>query len=342
MRSNFFYSLFFVPMIFIGCLAPKNSLQPTIYRWPVMGTLYEVRWFAPASNQEELSKLMFEKVRWVDEKVSTYKSQSDVSKLNQNSGSSPFIVDEVTKELLEKSIQYRTQTDGWFDIATGALVQLWGLNEPVRGEERKIPSNTDVKKVTNVVQKTKISLHDQMASIGPKGAYIDMGAIAKGYALDQAHALSTNAACSVMNLGRQLMMTGKCTTPLQCGVQSPLDEAKILAIIELTTGSLSTSGSYERYFTHNNRKFTHILNPKTGYPVDADTLSVTVWAKSGIAADVWSTALFVAGLEEGSKIVERTKSDIGVLWILKGERIIYHDSTFGHVIFKKNTKDTYN
>jgi thiamine biosynthesis lipoprotein len=335
MRAKEVYAFIFLMLVLAGCQAPKDSLKPIVYRWPVMGTFYEVNWLSPESNQEELSKLMFEKIRWVDEKVSTYKSHSDLSKLNTNAGGSAFLVDPVTEELLKISVEYKNQTDGWFDISTGAMVKLWKLNEPVRGEQKEIPSNSRIEKVLGVVRNTIINLKDQKASINPKGAYLDMGAIAKGFALDTAYELSVDAACGFMNLGRQLMMVGKCRTPLQFGVQNPMDETKIIASIELSTGSISTSGSYERYFSHNNRKYAHIINPKTGYPVDTNLLSVTVWSKNATDADVWSTALFVAGFEEGTKIMERNKMDIGVLWIFKDQKTIYRDSSFGRVIVEK-------
>lgn len=335
MRFKEAYFLFFVLLLMFACHPPTNSLLPVVYRWPVMGTFYEVNWINPNSNQEELSKKMFEMVRLVDEKVSTYKSQSDLSKLNSQAGGHGLFVDQVTKELLQLSIKYQDQSEGYFNVAVGALVKLWKLNEPLRGEQREIPSPINVERVLNVVGKTKIHWQDQEVSINPKGAYLDMGAIAKGYALDKAYELSIQSPCGFMNLGRQLMMVGGCKNPLQFGVQSPIDESKILASIELSAGSISTSGSYERYFSHNNKQYTHIINPKTGFPVENEVLSVTVWAKTATDADVWSTVLFVAGFKEGTQMVEKHKKDIGVLWILKDQKICYRDSTLGRVILEK-------
>ena len=326
------HSLIIGVLFFIGCHSPGNALKSTIHRWPVMGTFYEVTWVSHEPNHEELSKLMFEKIKYVDEKVSTYKSQSDLSKLNASSGRAGVLVDPITKELLEKSFQYRRQTKGWFDIAVGALVKIWKLNEPVHGQQRNIPSDRSIQKTVDVVRKTKIKWTDQRAILSPQGAYLDMGAIAKGYAMDLAHSVVSNAACGFMNLGRQIMLIGSCSSPLQFGVQNPNDETQVLATIELSEGSISTSGSYERYFIHNNRRYAHIINPKTGYPVESDVLSVTVWAQSAIDADVWSTTLFIAGFEEGIKIIEREKKEIGVLWVFKDQKILYRDSAFGRAI----------
>ncbi|MEZ4846019.1 MAG: FAD:protein FMN transferase [Bdellovibrionota bacterium] len=329
------HSLIVGVLFFIGCHSPASVQDPKVHRWPVMGTFYEVTWISHEPKHEELSKLMFEKVKWIDEKVSTYKSQSDLSKLNASSGQTYVLIDPTTKDLLEKSIQYRAQTKGWFNIAAGALVKLWKFDEPVHGEQRNIPSDSNIKKTVGVVQKTKIDWTDQMATLNPQGASLDMGAIAKGYAMDLAHSVVSKAACGFMNLGRQIMLIGNCSAPLRFGVQDPNDENQILATIELTEGSISTSGAYERFFIHNHRRYAHIINPKTGYPVESDVLSVTVWAQSATEADVWSTALFIAGLDEGIKMIEQEKKQIGVLWVLKDQRIQYRDSTFGRVIKNK-------
>ncbi len=329
--------LFFL-FIFTACVhhTPHQQNQNSHHRWPVMGTFFEVTWMDHHVSNQSVSQKMFEQVQLVDEKVSTYKSKSDLSIINTHSGSNQWIsIHPVTQDLLEKSAHIQKQTSGYFDIAVGPLVHLWKLNLPVQGREYELPTENEIERKLSIVKNTKIDVEKLKARVIPEGALLDMGGIAKGYALDLAYSVHPNGHCGFINLGRQMMVVGQCSTPLRFGIQNPQDSSRISATIDLSKGSISTTGGYERYFISKGKKYGHILNPKNGGPVESKVESVTVWAIDGTTADAWSTALYVAGMTEGMKMIQDQKVSLGVLWILENNKLVYQDSTFGKVNIPK-------
>lgn len=329
MQSKVKNRILLIFLALVSCV-PHSQKSEEHFRRPVMGTFFEVTWMERDPLNEEISKKMFELVQLVDEKVSTYKSKSDLSVLNFNAGKKQWVpIHPITKELLDKSMYFQHSTEGYFNISVGALVHLWKLNLPLQGETLELPSDRQIEKTLLVVKNTKIEINKLEARIIPEGALLDMGGIAKGYALDLAYSITPKDNCGFMNLGRQMMVIGSCPVPLRFGIQNPKDPAKILAVVELSNGSIATTGSYERYFVSNGKKYGHVLSAKNGKPVQSDIASVTVWASDGTSADAWSTTLYIAGMDEGMKMIRDQKIDIGVLWILKNNELVYQDSSFG-------------
>lgn len=324
-------------MIVAGCGPRPMQAKPIQHRWTVMGTFFEITWFE--KTPKDVSDKMFEKIKLVDEKVSVYKDSSDLSVLNSKSGLNTWThVDPITVDLLKTSIEARKQTNGYFDIGVGSLVQLWKLNLPLQGASMALPDQQAQEKIHAVVKSTQIEIDSLNVRLSPKKAFLDMGGIAKGYALDLAKQAYSGESCGLMNLGRQILMVGTCSAPLRFGIQDPMNSEKVVAVVELRNGSLATTGSYERFFTYQNKKIGHILHPKLGRPVQSDLVSVTVWAKEATTADIWSTALYVAGFEEGMKMINSKKLDIGTVWIFNDEKVKYFNSSSGQMVFTQDLK----
>ncbi len=204
----------------------------------------------------------------------------------------------------------------------------------MQGQERPIPSENEIKMKLQLIQPSNVEIQNQKARLTKIGMGMDMGGIAKGYALDLAYSIAEqkNKSCGLMNLGRQLMILGQCKEKTNIGILNPKDAESTIATVELKSGSISTSASYERFFIHQGKKYGHILNPITGFPVSNDVASVTVWSQNGIDADVWSTALFVAGYQEGIKLLKSKNQELGVLWIFHDGQIAYQNSKLGMVV----------
>lgn len=326
-------SVFTLFLILVSCHRHPSNISEKVYRWPVMGSFFEVVWHTDHSNSDKISAEMFEQIRSVDEKVSIYKSQSELSQINLKSGTGEWItIDEITQNLLKESQRIQGLTQGYFNISVGVLVKLWKLHLPLHGEELSLPSQAAIDQAIHIKNTTKIEVENRLARVYPKGALLDMGGIAKGHALDLAFNIYGQENCGHMNLGRQMMVIGNCAKPLRFAIEDPVNSKKISALIDLASGSLSTTGGSERFFIHEQLKYGHIIHPNSGGPVQSKVLSVTVWSKTGTEADAWSTALYVAGFDKGMALIHDLKLDIGVLWIFDDGRIAHQNTTFGKVI----------
>lgn len=329
-KNNIFF--IFLIVLLCGCSQKPIPKQDQMYVWPVMGTSFEVKWIEGENHRQAAAQKMFEQVRWVDEKVSIYKSQSDLSLLNARSGTQEWTqVDPITLDLLDKSKNAWELTDGCFNIAIGAMAKLWKLNLPVQGQAFSLPSSNMIKSTFDIVKRTRIEIQNDQVRISPTGALLDMGGIAKGYALDLAAAVPTSG-CGFLNLGRQMSIFGSCKEALQFGIQDPNDPAEVVAVVEISQGSIASTGNYERYFTNKNKKYGHVFNPKIGKPMETNVSSVTVWAKSATQADVWSTALYIAGPKHGKELIQKNMLDMGAIWILEDHSQIHHQASFGRIL----------
>lgn len=170
------------------------------------------------------------------------------------------------------------------------------------------PDIEEVKENLNLVNFRDLKIqYGGNVSLGKKGMSIDLGGIAKGYAVDRAFELLKGLGYRnlVVNAGGDLRVGGsKMEGPWSIGIQHPRDPEKIMARISLSDTAIATSGDYEKFFIHQGKRYHHILNPKNGFPAEG-CQSVTVLHKEGITADALATAIFVLGLEKGYALCQK-------------------------------------
>jgi len=270
----------------------------------LMGTKVEI--VAQGRNQASLEKavnLGFQEVERLEAKLSRFRDDSMVSKINQNAGLGPVQVDPEVFMLLEKSAAICQETEGAFDITILPVLSLWKFDE----KNAKPPSEEEVRQKLSLVDCAKIVLKkDQYLVFLPEpGMGIDLGGIAKGYAVDKAaEALKQNgAAAGIVSAGGDMRVFGGKGKGLAVGIQDPRQRGRVLAKIYLKDGALSTSGDYERFFVFQGVRYAHILDPKSGYPARGEQ-SVSVLGEDGLSTDAWATALFVLGSEEGLRMIK--------------------------------------
>lgn len=255
--------------------------------------------------------------------LSRYQPNSDLSKVNSNAGGQAVKVCGQLFELMQQAMQLYEQTDNAFDIAAGSLVQLW---KQCRSESR-IPTEDEVNSALSESGSRFIELNpqDQSIRLASSTVQLDPGAIGKGFALDQArHWMATlpdtpddflihGGHSSLVATGQHDHQEG-----WPVGIGNPLLTQKRLGTILLKNAAMSTSGSNIQFFRHEGKRYGHILDPRTGWPVQ-ESLSVTVVAKSAMLADVLSTAFFVLGADKSLEILERFP-DTGVILIPPPEK----------------------
>lgn len=229
---------------------------------------------------------------------------SDVDKINKSNGTAVEVSPETT-ELINLSLKYSNLSQGAFDITIEPISALWNF----QSETPVVPPSELINEVVKHVDYKNIVVEGNTVKLKDPIASIDLGGIAKGYIADRAaDFLKENGVTSaIINLGGNILTIGTKTDgdKFSIGIQKPFDEQNsVLGIIYSDDMSIVTSGVYERYFKINNVIYHHILNPKTGYPIENNIFSVTIVSKTSADCDALSTACFVLGLEKGMALIE--------------------------------------
>ncbi len=264
----------------------------------IMGTVVEITVIPP--NQEAIEEA-FDAIKEVDQLMSTYKPESEVSILNRQGQNHVSLQ---TSRIIQEAIKFSEATNGAFDITCRPLINLWKRAK----KEEKIPTLKEIEEARSLVSYKKIILQGDLVKFQEPGMQIDLGGIAKGWAVDKAiQALKRRGVrAALVNAGGDLFALGKrgLWKKWDVGIQNPRDEEKILSTIEVSHRGVATSGDYRRYFTLEGRRFSHIVDPRTGETVEDVPMSVTVVAPDATTADALATGIFVLGPKEGMRLIE--------------------------------------
>jgi len=236
--------------------------------------------------------------------MSPWIESSDVNRINRSAGNDGVRVSPETVEVIKRAQEVSKLSGGGFDITIAPLVQLWR-----KARERGMPPEMEeVKETLNLVNFRSLRTHyGGKVLLKKKGMAIDLGGIAKGYAVDRAFELLKGLGYRnlVVNAGGDLRVGGsKPDGPWSIGIQHPRDPEKILVRISLSDTAVATSGDYEKFFIHQDKRYHHILNPKNGFPAEG-CQSVTVLHNEGATADALATAIFVLGPEKGYALCQK-------------------------------------
>ncbi|MFN3466508.1 MAG: FAD:protein FMN transferase [Candidatus Brocadiales bacterium] len=293
----------------------------------IMGTYAEVSLYAPNRDvAAEAIKAALGEMERLDRLMSNYKPESELSRVNRGAGRGPVDCDEELLRVIEKSLYYSRLTQGAFDITVEPLVNLWGFYD---GKVR-VPSQEELKSMLPAVSYKNIIV--QRPASGARGSIsfsnpstrLDLGAIGKGYAVDRAVEVlkgkGIRAAC--INLGGNIYALGHPPDKdfWKIGVQHPRERDRLMGHLELKDCAVATSGDYERFLVVDGKRYSHILDPRTGWPVEG-MVSVTVIAPSATEADALSTSVFVLGEEKGQELLEGSPAGASGLlaWEKDGE-----------------------
>jgi len=238
----------------------------------------------------------------LDALLSKTNPKSDVYRIN-HAGGNVVTIDPRTADLLAQALYYSELTNGAFDISIEPLMTLWDF--PNAGTP---PDADAIDAARSRVDYRRISLDGLTVQL-PADMQIDLGGIAKGYIADQvaAYCVEHGVKSGLLNFGGNVYAIGAQPDgqSWNIGIQNPHEpNGTILTALPLADGSLVTSGTYQRNFTHDGTVYHHILDPKTGYPVQNGLASVTILAPHSLDADALSTACFVLGAQEGLKLIE--------------------------------------
>jgi thiamine biosynthesis lipoprotein len=245
-----------------------------------------------------------------------YSADSEISAVNQAAGKGPVVVSEDFLEALQQGLQLASLTDGLFDPTVGPLVKLWGIGS----DKAHIPTPEQIRSVLRRVGWKDVVLDEPAKTVRlPRpGMTLDFGAILKGFAaVETGRVLSAHGVRSaVVDIGGSVLTLGSRPdgAPWRIGIQTPGAPTGVsVGLVDVRDEVVNTSGSYEQFFIKNGRRYQHIMDPHTGYPVDNGVESVTVIANRLHNADGPTLAILALGVEKGLAFANRLGVDTVVI-----------------------------
>lgn len=245
----------------------------------------------------------------IDQTMSMTLAESEVKAINDAAGTSPVRVSDEVFEVIERALKHSDKS-ATFDITVGPLVALWGIGS----DAPRVPSSQEIESVLPLIdyKLVQINPEDKTVFLPTPGMKIDLGAIAKGHAADRAKEIlvANKVKEAIVNFGGNILVIGskEGNKPWQIGVQHP-DQTRgaFFGVLPMVSKTIVTSGTYERFFEDQGIRYHHLLDPKTGYPVNNGLLSVSIISDKSIDADAMSTQIFGEGLESGMAFIESTE-----------------------------------
>jgi len=282
--------------------------EPVIHRAErkLMGTIWTMTLVGGREDDARAAaERAFDEVARLESLLSEWQPDSEISRVNQAAGVAPVAIGPELTDCLRASLEVARWSDGAYDISWAALRGVWDFSAT---SAHVPPSPKQVKALLPLWNFRNIVLDEQRgtAFLKRRGMQIGLGGVAKGYALDRAGALLREAGFEdfLIYAGGQVLVHGtRGNRPWRVGIQHPR-EPRHFAFVEVTDGSLATSGDYEHAYTHAGRQYHHIIDPKTGFPSER-TSSVTLIGKSALWADAVDTAVFIMGPERGLEALAR-------------------------------------
>jgi len=273
----------------------------------VMGTLWEIQ--VVAETEPDVARahnaiaLAFQELHRIDALMSDWKDDSPLSAINFAAGREPPEVPAELVAIISRGIRFAESSSGAFDITWKGMEGLWHFNDAF-----EVPTPAAVSEALQVVDYRQIRIEGQHVSL-PKGFAIGLGGIAKGYAIDRAGAILEESGFSdfLVNGGGNILAGGtRGSRPWSIGIRHPRGAPnELLAKVQISGGSVVTSGDYERFRVIDGIRYHHIVDPRSGYPAD-ECQAVTIVAETAEEADVLATAVFVLGHKEGLSLIEST------------------------------------
>lgn len=300
-----YFLLISAVFILAGCSPKKTPVRMTDFALGtvVSATLYD-------ADKRELFPELFDLIRGYENRISRNIEGSCIYSLNLNAGKQSVKVSEDVFDILTLSEKYAELSSGRFDITVGPLIDLWGIGT----ENAKVPPADEIKKALSLIDWRKLVLDREglTAFLPAAGMAVDLGGIAKGFIADRAGDFLKEKGVSggIVDLGGNILVFGRKPddSDFNIGIQDPFDvRGKYIGIVNISSGSVVTSGVYERFLEKEGKRYHHIFDISTGYPVDNEIAGVSVVSRFSADGDALSTSVFALGLERGMELIEKTE-----------------------------------
>jgi thiamine biosynthesis lipoprotein len=244
------------------------------------------------------------KMEMVTDAFDLYKTDSEVSKINKNSEKKSIYVSNEFKRLLNLCFNLNKKTFGAFNITIGPLEDLWGFYDD---KDNALPDKEQIKTTLEKCTMDNLQIKGNDLVFAVADMELDFNALAKGYAVDEAVTVLKESGISqaIVDAGGDVYCIGDNNGQgWHVGVRDPEKKNNIVGFFTISNKAAATSGGYEKFITIKDKEYPHIIDPRTGYPVDSNVVSATVVASKCAIADAFATAFFVLFPQESMKIVE--------------------------------------
>ncbi|MFI3258323.1 MAG: FAD:protein FMN transferase [Spirochaetales bacterium] len=305
MKTALFSAYVLLALLFLSCAdTPVKTSETRI----ALGTICTINLYE--NGTQELYDIFFKRIYDIEQLMSTTIPTSDIALINAYAGIKPVAVSPETFNVLQTALYYAKATDGAFNPAIGPLVKLWGIDT----DAAQVPTQEQIAEVLELCNWQDVHLYEENTPEGDitkphvflakPGMSLDVGGIAKGYVADELAKILPEYGVqnAVIDLGGNIYALGKNQTGelWKVGIKNPFNSTGTPAIrVDVENNSIVTSGIYERFFERDGIHYHHLLDSKTGYPVNNGIMSVTIISPSSMTADVLSTGVFVMGKEKG-------------------------------------------
>ncbi|MEO3681161.1 FAD:protein FMN transferase [Shewanella vesiculosa] len=318
-----------VLLIVSACSSPEPIISLS---GSTMGTTYHIKVVSNKSLPEPqlLQAEIDMALEVVNDQMSTYRPYSELSKFNQLQVQQSVSVSADTIKVIKEGMRLYNETDGALDITLGPVVNLWGFGPDKRPISEPTQAQIDAAKAKMGIH--ELSVNGLTLTKHNADLYVDLSSIAKGFGVDKVAALLDKYHVSgyLVEIGGELNVKGTKSdnTPWRVAVEQPTSEGQaVQQIIEPGTMSLATSGDYRNFYQENGERFSHLIDPRTGYPIKHQLASATVLHSSCMTADGYATAMMVLGTEASLALAK--KNNLAVMLIEKqeqGYQVYYSDA----------------
>ena len=326
---------------FFAFLADKPDLSTYRISGYAQGTTYQITYYASESlvSKRQTDSILLK----IDSSLSIYKPYSLISRFNDSA--KDLEIDVHFQAVVSKALEIYRKTDGAFDITVKPLVQAWGFGVT---RQPAIPDSAEINTLLECTGSEKIHLRKNLLLKDRSCIQIDVNGIAQGYTVDQLADLLEREGIKnyLVELGGEIRVKGKKPdgSVMAIGIESPPEnnsQSPVQEVIYVPGGAITTSGNYRKFYQQGNKQISHLIDPKTGYPVQNELISVTVWAQDAMTADGYDNALMGMGLERAMSFVKKEKNLEAHFIYRKDDGSITDTATPGFYKLKRNNKLTH-
>ncbi|MCP9767277.1 FAD:protein FMN transferase [Lacihabitans sp. LS3-19] len=323
--------LLFSFALFLSLISCTSKTEYKVIEGQAQGTTFRINY--EDNYKHDLSNQVDSIFKMIDKSMSLWDSTSLISKINSNQ--SYDILDSHFINVFNASETTSKSTNGYFDITVGPLVKAWGFSFK---KGLPAPNNAQVDSLKVLIGFEKVKIENQKIVKANPNSQIDFNAIAQGYTVDViADFLASKGIVNyLVEVGGEVRGKGKNKEGLtwKVGIEKPQDERALQVVVNLDGKSLATSGSYRKFFENDGKKYSHAIDPHTGFPVTHNLLSISVIAETCMKADAFATAFLVMGLEKTQELAKKEDLEYFAIYEESGEIKTSASENFNKLIAK--------
>lgn len=312
-------NLIIFPLLLTSCSSPYT--KPVERQDFHMGTVISQKVYG--GKAKKAAETVDKRMQEIEARMTINAPGSETDNLNSEAGKSEVKLSPDVIYVLSVAKKFAELSGGAFDVTVGPLVKAWGIFT----DNARVPERAEIDELKKLVGYNDILIDEKnnTAKLARAGQIADLGGIAKGYAGDEAIRIykEYGLKSAFVNLGGNVVVMGKKPdgTEWNVGVQNPRGgNGEIIGIIKVTDKAVVSSGDYERFFMVDDKRYHHIIDPKTGYPSESDLIGTTIVADSSMQADAMSTAVFILGIDKGMEFIESIKG-VEAIFITKDKKV---------------------